>query len=277
MEPLFEHQVVVVTGAGRGIGAATARLFAQHGASVVVNDLDAEPTEAVVSDIEAEGGTAAAVVGSVTEDDFAPKLLDAAAECYGALNVLVNNAGFTWDGMVHRMDDQQWQRVLDVHATAPFRMIRAAAKHLRAPAKEERRAGEPFSRNRCIVNISSTSGLHGNVGQANYATAKAGVTGLTKTVAKEWGRFGVRCNAVAFGLVDTRMTRPKESGETATVGEREIAQGIPEDLREKAEQTIPMGRAGAVEEAAGGVVMMASPLASYVTGHTLEVTGGAGM
>ena len=274
---LFQDQVVVITGAGRGIGAATAQLFAEHGASVVVNDLDAGPAEETVEAIRAAGGEAHAVAGSVTEDGFAESLLDQAAERYGPLNVLVNNAGFTWDAMLHTMTDEQWRAVMEIHTFAPFRLIRAAAKHLREPAKQELAAGQPFSRNRCIVNVSSTSGLHGNVGQANYATAKMGVVGLTKTVAKEWGRFGVRCNAVAFGFIDTRMTRAKDGGETATVGDQEVAQGIPEAVREHAIAAAPLGRVGTDREAAGGVVLMASPLAGFVTGHTLEVTGGAGV
>ena len=274
---LFQNQVVVITGAGRGIGAAAAKLFAQHGASVVVNDLDAKPAEAVVAEIESAEGAAFAVPGSVTEDGFPENLLDAAVDRFGKLNVLVNNAGFTWDGMLHKMTDEQWRAVLEIHTMAPFRMIRAAAKHLREPAKAELAAGEPFSENRCIINVSSTSGLHGNVGQANYATAKMGVIGLTKTVAKEWGRFGVRCNAVAFGFIDTRMTRAKEDGETIEVAGQEIAQGIPEAARERAVTGNPLGRPGTDEEAAGGIVIMASTLAGYVTGHTLEVTGGAGI
>lgn len=274
---LFENQVAVVTGAGRGIGAATAKLFARHGASVVVNDLDAGPAEETADAIAQAGAAALAVPGSVTEDGFPERLLDTAAERFGKINVLVNNAGFLWDGMLHTMTDEQWLRVMEVHTFAPFRMIRAAAKHLRAPAKAELEAGRPFSENRVIVNVSSTSGLHGNVGQANYATAKMGVVGLTKTVAKEWGRFGVRCNAVAFGFIDTRMTRPKETGEVVAVGGQEVVQGIPEAARGRAFTANPLGRPGTAEEAAGGIVLMASPLAAYVTGHTLEVTGGAGI
>jgi 3-oxoacyl-[acyl-carrier protein] reductase len=274
---LFENQVVVVTGAGRGIGAAAATLFARHGASVVVNDLDEAPAQATADAIAEAGGTAHAIAGSVTEEGFAERLLDAAVDRFGKLNVLVNNAGFTWDGMLHTMTDEQWLRVMEIHTLAPFRLIRAAAKHLREPAKAELAAGQPFSENRCIVNVSSTSGLHGNVGQANYATAKMGVVGLTKTVAKEWGRFGVRCNAVAFGFIDTRMTRSKDDGEAATVGDQEVAQGIPDAIREAGMKANPLGRPGSAEEAAGGMLLMASPLASYVTGHTLEVTGGAGI
>ncbi len=274
---MFENQVVVITGAGRGIGAAAAKLFARHGARVVVNDLDAGPAEAVAAEIEAAGGTALAVAGDVTDPAFPDRLLRAAVDAFGKVNVLVNNAGYTWDGMLHKMSDAQWQAILEVHATAPFRLVRAAAAYLREPAKAELEAGLPFQEPRCIVNVSSTSGLHGKTGQINYATAKMGIVGLTKTVAKEWGRFGIRCNAVAFGFIDTRLTQSKERGETVTLGEREVALGIPEAMRQAAFELIPLGRPATPEEAAGGILLMASPLAAYVTGHTLEVTGGAGI
>ncbi len=274
---MFENQVVVITGAGRGIGAAAARLFAQHGARVVVNDLDTEPAQAVVDEIEAAGGTALAVAGDVTDPAFPDRLMQAAVDAYGTINVLVNNAGFTWDGMLHKMSDEQWQRILDVHATAPFRMIRAVVPYLREPAKAELAAGEGFTTPRCIVNVSSTSGLHGKAGQINYATAKMGIVGLTKTVAREWGRFGIRCNAVAFGFVDTRLTQPKEEGATMTIGDHEVSLGIPGAMRQMAFPMIPLGRPATPEEAAGGILLMASPFAAYITGHTLEVTGGAGI
>ncbi|MCH7597220.1 MAG: SDR family oxidoreductase [Planctomycetes bacterium] len=220
------------------------------------------------------GGTG--VAGDVTDPAFPEKLMSAAIDAYGKLNILVNNAGYTWDGMLHKMSDEQWQAIMDVHNTAPFRLIRAAAPHMREVAKAELAAGglkEP----RCIVNVSSTSGLHGNIGQINYSTAKMGIVGMTKCIAKEWGAFGIRCNAVAFGFIDTRMTRPKEDGETIEVAGQEIAQGIPEASRGRAITGNPLGRPGTDEEAAGGIVIMASTLAGYVTGHTLEVTGGAGI
>ncbi len=273
---MFQNQVVVITGAGRGIGAAAAKLFAQNGAKVVVNDLNQEPADEVVAEIKAAGGEAIALAGDVTAEDFPAKLMETAVSTYGKINVLVNNAGYTWDGMLHKMSDKQWQAIMDVHTTAPFRMVRAAAPYMREVAKKELAEGgikEP----RCVINVSSTSGLHGNIGQINYATGKLGVVGLTKTVAKEWGAFGIRCNAVAFGLVDTRLTRPKENEESIEVDGEEIQLGIPNQLRQHATMFIPLQRAATPEEAAGGILMMASPWAGYITGHTLEVTGGSGI
>ncbi len=276
MTRLLQDQVAIITGSGRGIGAATARLFAQHGARVVVNDIEAEPAEAVVAEIRASGGEAIAVPGDVTAPEFPDRIVQAAVETFGKLNILVNNAGYTWDGVIHKMSDEQWQAILDVHATAPFRLIRAAAPFMRDAAKRELAEGrtpEP----RCIINVSSTSGLHGNAGQANYATAKMGIVGLTKTVAKEWGSFGIRCNAIAFGFIETRLTQPKEKGETVEVHGKRVPLGIPEHLRQMATMLIPLGRPGTPEEAAGGILLLASPFAAYITGHVLEVTGGYGI
>lgn len=274
---MFENQVAIVTGAGRGIGAAAAILFAKHGAKVIVNDLNAGPAEEVVAEIRNSGGEATALAGSVTDPEFPDHLMKSTMDAYGKINVLVNNAGYTWDSMLHTMGDDQWQAILDVHVTAPFRLIRAAAPFMRDAAKQELADGgikEP----RCIINVSSTSGLHGNIGQGNYATGKMGVVGLTKTVAKEWGRFGIRCNTVAFGYIDTRLTRAKEAGETIEVDGTAVKLGIPQKfLSSERLALIPLGRPGTAEEAAGGIIMMASPLAAYISGHTLEVTGGSGI
>ena len=272
---LFSNQVVVITGAGQGIGAAAARILAEHGAKVVVNDLDEALAQAVTDEIRSHG-EAIAVPGNVTDLKFPDHLMQTAVDTYGKINILVNNAGFTWDAMLHKMTDEQWQAILDVHVTAPFRMIRAAVPYMREPAKAEMAAGGPVEP-RCIINVSSTSGLHGNIGQANYATGKMGIVGLTKTVAKEWGTFGIRCNTVAFGLIDTRLTRAKEDGETIKIDDQEVSLGIPEKIRQLKGTIIPLNRVGTAEEAAGGIVMLASPFASYITGHTLEVTGGVGI
>ena len=278
---MFNDQTVVITGAGRGIGASAALRFAEYGAMVVVNDLDAGAAEETARAITARGGQAIAVAGNVTEPEFPAQLMQTAVDTYGQLNVLVNNAGFTWDGMAHKIDDDQWQAILDVHLTAPFRMIRAAAPYLREAAAVDLQTGKP-SVNRCIVNVSSTSGLHGNIGQANYAAGKMGIVGLTKTIAKEWGSLGIRCNAVAFGFIDTRLTRSQEIQEEAIeIDGQEVVLGIPGKVRtlldKDVHMRIPLGRPATVEEAAAGIVLIASPLASYITGHVLEVTGGMGI
>ncbi|MCY4411277.1 MAG: SDR family oxidoreductase [Caldilineaceae bacterium] len=278
---MFSGQTVIVTGAGRGIGASAALQFAQQGANVVVNDLDAAATEETVHAITAGGGHAIALAGNVTEPDFSTHLMKTAVDTFGQLNILVNNAGYTWDGMSHKMSDEQWQAIIDVHLTAPFRMIRAAAPYLRAAASAELESGASPS-NRCIVNVSSTSGLHGNIGQVNYAAGKMGIVGLTKTIAKEWGRLGIRCNAVAFGFIDTRLTRPQETQEEAIeIDGHEVPLGIPAKVRALLDKDIqlriPLGRPATIEEAAAGIVLISSPLASYITGHVLEVTGGMGI
>ncbi len=273
MADLLKDQVAIITGSGRGIGASTAKLFATEGAKVVVSDLDEEPARAVVDEIKGAGGDAVCVCGDITDAELPGKLVETAVDSYGKLNILVNNAGFTWDKVIHKMTDQQWQAMIDVHATAAFRMIRAAAPHMREPAKQEKAAGQT-PQPRCIINVSSTSGLHGNAGQANYATAKMGLVGLTKTVAKEWGQFGIRCNAVVFGMIETRLTKPKEQGDEIEVDGQKVTLGVPGSLLSMMPMLIPLGRTGTTEEAASGILILALPMASYITGHVLEVTGG---
>lgn len=274
---LLPNKVAIITGAGRGIGAAAAKIFAKEGAQVVVSDRDAEPTEAVVKEIKDTGGDAMAFPGDVTDPAFPERIMEATMAAFGKLNILVNNAGYTWDAVIHKMTDEQFQAMLDVHNVAVFRLIRATVPYMRDVAKQEiEEHGEP-QEDRCIINISSTSGLHGNPGQISYSCAKMGVVGITKTVAKEWGRFGIRCNAVAFGFIETRLTAAKEEGGSIEVDGQEVALGIPENMRNMAPLTIPMGRTGQPHEGAGGIVLLASPYASYISGHTLEVTGGAGI
>ena len=280
---MLARRVAIVTGSGRGIGLAAARRLAREGARVVVNDLDGSVAEAAASEIRAAGGEAIAIGGSITDDGAPERLVEAAVAEFGVPDILVNNAGFLWDGVLHKMSDKQWAAVLECHLTAPFRLVRAAAPHLRAAAKSEiERDGMP--RDRAVVNVSSTSGLHGNVGQANYAAAKAGVVGLTKTIAREWGPLGVRANAVAFGMIDTRMTNAfTEDGTVALPDGEAVPQGLPPHVAKMWENeqmlrmTTPLCRKGTAEEAAGGILFLASPMASYVTGHTLEVTGGFGI
>ena len=272
----FDGQAVLITGAGSGIGAAAAKMFAARGANLLLNDLNADICDEVVHAVERIGGAACVVPGDVTKPDTPQRLISQAIERFGGLNVLVNNAGFTWDGMLHKMSDVQWQQIQDLHTTAPFRLIRAVAQVWRPLAKAELAEGRAHPP-RSIVNVSSTSGLHGNTGQINYATAKMGVIGMTKTVAREWGPLGIRCNAVAFGFIDTRLTQSTDAGHTMDVAGHSITLGIPSVVREAAFTNIPMGRPGTAEEAAAGILLMASSLSSYITGHTLEVTGGLGI
>jgi 3-oxoacyl-[acyl-carrier protein] reductase len=275
---LLKGQVAIVTGSGQGIGEASALLFAAEGAKVVVTDLDAAKSDKVAADIKAKGGEAISVAGDVTDPKFPDHIIQATIDAYGRLDILVNNAGYTWDGIAHRMTDKQWEAMLLVHNTAPFRLIRAAAPYMREAAKQEiESTGKAAPRS--IINVSSTSGLHGNAGQANYATAKAGVLGLTKTIAKEWGPFNIRCNAVAFGWINTRLTASKDKENFIEVEGKKVSLGIPGAARsaDSVAKTVPLARAGNVDDAAGSVLLLASPHASYITGHCLEVTGGAGI
>ena len=270
---LLEGKVAIVTGAARGIGRACAELFAAHGASVVLSDIDSAPTREAAAKIKSTGADVLAVPGDVTGADFAPQLIKAALDGYGRIDAIVNNAGYTWDGTIHKMSDEQWQAMLDVHLTAPFRIIRAASEYLRETAKREK-AEHGRASARKIVNVSSTTGTRGNAGQANYAAGKAGIVGVTKTLAKEWGQFNIQVNAVAFGFIETRLTQAKESGERIAREAADIALGIPQANREIAFRMIPLGRGGTPEEAAGAVLFFCSPLSDYVSGQVLEVTGG---
>jgi 3-oxoacyl-[acyl-carrier protein] reductase len=269
--PLLEDKVAIITGAARGIGRACAEAFASHGARVVLSDIDADLTHEAAAAIQ--HGEALAFPGDVTSPDFSPALVKSTLEHYGRIDAIVNNAGYTWDGTVHKMSDEQWHAMLEVHLTAPFRIIRAASEYLRETAKREKETmGRAAARK--IVNVSSTTGTRGNAGQVNYAAGKAGIIGVTKTLAKEWGQFNIQVNAVAFGFIETRLTKAKEQGEHITREDANIALGIPQANRDIAFRLIPMGRGGTPNEAAGPVLFFASPLSDYVSGQVLEVTGG---
>ncbi|QSI30164.1 SDR family oxidoreductase [Variovorax sp. RKNM96] len=268
----LEGKVALITGSGRGIGRAIALKLASEGARIVVNDLDAEPAEETVQAIRAAGGQAVACTGSVSAPDFAERFIGTAVNEYKGLDIIVNNAGYTWDSVVQKMTDEQWYAMIDVHLTAPFRILRAAQPVIRALSKAEGEAGQRVVRK--VVNISSVAGLFGNAGQANYSTAKAGIVGMTQTLAKEWGRMNVTVNCVAFGFIQTRLTASTTEASTANIEGREIKVGINPGLLAMMEQSIPLGRGGTPEEAAGAVYLLCAPESDYVSGQTLMCTGG---
>ena len=267
---MLAGKTAIVTGSGRGIGKAVAKLLSAHGASVVVNDLDPQPAEETLGEIESAGGSAALCTGSVTDPGMPDKLVKTAIDTFGAVDIIVNNAGYTWDSAIHKMSDEQFDAMLDVHLKAPFRIVRAAAPFLRESAKADIEAGRrPPCRK--IVNVSSISGVAGNAGQINYAAGKLGIVGMTKTIAKEWGRFNVCCNAVAYGFIESRLTQAKEQGDRTSTG---VPLGIPQRQRDAALPHIPLRRLGTPRDAAGPVLFLASPLSDYVTGSVVLVTGG---
>ncbi|SFP52998.1 SDR family NAD(P)-dependent oxidoreductase [Variovorax sp. 770b2] len=268
----LEGKVALITGSGRGIGRAIALKLASEGARIVVNDLDAEPAEETVQAIRAAGGQAVACTGSVSAPDFAERFIGTAVNEYKGLDIIVNNAGYTWDSVVQKMTDEQWYAMIDVHLTAPFRILRAAQPVIRALAKAEGEAGQRVVRK--VVNISSVAGLFGNAGQTNYSTAKAGIVGMTQTLAKEWGRMNVTVNCVAFGFIQTRLTASTAEAATAHIEGREIKVGVNPGLLAMMEQSIPLGRGGTPEEAAGAVYLLCAPESDYVSGQTLMCTGG---
>lgn len=270
----LDGRVAIVTGSGRGIGQQIAFRLARDGAAVVINDIDEAPARETVAAIVKDGGRAVACAGDVSAADFGERIVKTAVDELGGCHIVVNNAGFTWDSVIQKMSDEQWYTILDVHLTAPFRILRAFQQHFRSVVDAERKAGKRIVRK--VVNISSTSGVNGNAGQANYSSAKAGIVGLSKCLAKEWGRYDVTVNAVAFGYIQTRLTTPLQEGEGGEieVQGRTVKVGIQGGRIAAMNQMIPLGRGGLPEEAAGAVYLFCSPDSDYVSGQCLLVTGG---
>jgi 3-oxoacyl-[acyl-carrier protein] reductase len=272
MEKMLDGKVCIVTGGGRGIAKEACLLFASEGGKVVVCDLDEAPAKETVAEIEQKGGKAVAVAGDITADGIPEKIIQTAIDTFGGIDVIVNAAGYTWDSMIQNMTDKQWDAMINVHLKAPFRILRAAANFIREKTKEEQSAGKIAMRK--VVNISSLAGTGGNAGQANYSSAKAGLVGLTKTLAKEWGRYNVNVNCIPFGVIETRLTQDKEKGEYIERDGQKIAVGIPKAGKSVFNMMIPLGRPGTPQEAARAILFLASPLSDYVSGQVLVVGGG---
>ena len=267
--PLLDGRVAIVTGAARGIGRAVAELLAEQGASVVVADLDLALAEECARSLATEG---IAVGADVTKQGSPEQIVEAAIDRHGRIDILVNNAGYPFDAMVHKMSDEQFASMLEIHATAPFRIIRAAAPYLRTdPLRDSKTGGTQI---RKIVNVASIAGQMGAPGTGNYAAGKAAVVGLTKSLAKEWGRFSVATNAVCFGPIDTRLSALQSTNNITRVGGRTIRLGVPAAQREAIAEIVPLGRHGTPEEAAGAVLFLCAPWSDYVNGQVLNVTGG---
>ena len=269
----LSSKTALVTGAGRGIGRAIAEKLAAAGAAVMINDLDSGPAGETTNAIRAAGGRAESIAGDITRPDFPQKLADAAITAFGAIDIIVNNAGYTWDNVIQKTTDEQFQAMLDIHIVAPFRVLRAASGFIRESAKREIAEGRPVMRK--VVNITSIAGTDGNPGQAGYSSGKAGVIGLTRTMAKEWGRYNVNVNCVGFGLIETRLTQPL-TGEAASIDLKgqHIAVGVQPKVLEAVRAVCPLGRTGTPDEAAGAVMFFCSPLSDYVTGEVLICSGG---
>jgi 3-oxoacyl-[acyl-carrier protein] reductase len=269
----LKWKTALVTGAGRGIGRAIAQKLAEYGASVLINDLDAEPASETEALIRKDGGAAFAVPGDITDPAIPQHLVDTAVARFGSIDIIVNNAGYTWDNVIQKTSDEQYQAMLNIHLVAPFRILRAASGWIREAAKREMAEGRRNMRK--VVNITSIAGVDGNPGQAGYSTGKAGIIGLTKTMAKEWGRYNVTVNAVGFGLIETRLTQSL-AGDSASIDVqgRKIAVGVQPKVLEWVKQACPLGRAGTPEDAANAVLFFCSPLSDYVTAEVLICSGG---
>jgi 3-oxoacyl-[acyl-carrier protein] reductase len=264
-------KTAIVTGGGRGIGRAIVQRLASAGANVLACDLDQQALQETQSSVH-NPERVALVCGDLMQPALPQEIVSAALEAFDAIDIIVNCAGFSWDSVIQKTSDEQFLAMLNIHVIAPFRLLRAASDYLRATAKREIAAGQRVMRK--VVNITSISGTDGNPGQAGYSAGKAGVIGLTKTLAKEWGRYNINVNAVGFGLIQTRMTQPLTPETKIAMAGREIPIGVQPAMLDSIAAACPLGRIGTPEEAAGAVLFFCSPLSDYVTGEVLICSGG---
>ena len=269
----LDGKVALVTGAGRGIGEATARMLAADGARVAITDLDEQELEATAAAIRAADGQASPLAGDLTDPSFPTALVTSVVAAYGGIDIIVNNAGYIWNGAMHNHSDAQWQAMLDIHATAPFRVLQAWFAWLRPVVKAEQAAGMVPCRK--VVNISSVSGTRGAATQIAYSAGKAAVIGVTKTLAQEWGRYNVTVNCVAFGHIQTRLTQPyDDEPPRIRVGDGEYRVGLTRSQADQAAQRASLGRSGEPADGAGAIYLFCIPESDYVTGEVLTCSGG---
>jgi 3-oxoacyl-[acyl-carrier protein] reductase len=264
-------KTAIVTGGGRGIGRAVVQRLVSAGARVLACDLDPEALQETQASVCASGRVALSQ-GDLMEPDFPKQIVNATLESFHSIDIIVNCAGFSWDGVIQKTTDEQFLAMLNIHVMAPFRLLRAASDYLRETAKRETASGQRVMRK--VVNITSISGTDGNAGQVGYSAGKAGIIGLTKTLAKEWGRYNINVNAVGFGLIQTRMTQPLKPEGKINMRGRDIPIGVQPAMLDSIAAACPLGRIGTPEEAAGAVLFFCSPLSDYVTGEVLICSGG---
>jgi len=275
MNRKLEGKVALITGSGRGIGKALALKLSSDGAKIVINDLDEAPANETVAEIKSNGGEAIAYVGSVTQEGFADKFIAEAIKAFGTPDILINNAGYTWDSMIYKASDKQFDAMYEIHLKAPFQLNRAFVQAVIPVAKEEAETGKETFRK--IINISSIAGEYGNIGQVNYSSMKSALSGMTKTLSKELGRYKINVNGVAFGVIETRLTQATDEKKTIVVDGNEVGVGIPEKVSAGFAKMIPLGRSGTAAEAADGVYLFCIPESNYISGQMTVVGGGLRM
>jgi 3-oxoacyl-[acyl-carrier protein] reductase len=269
----LKGKTALVTGSGRGIGQATATKLAKAGAAVMINDLDQSALNETKAALKTDGYKVECCAGDLLQAEFPDQLVQATLSTFGSIDIIVNNAGYSWDNVIQKTTDEQFKAMLEIHIVVPFRILRAASSFIREAAKRETAAGTRVMRK--VVNITSISGIDGNAGQAGYGSGKAGVIGLTKTMAKEWGRYNVNVNAVGFGLIETRLAQPITPGQSEIEMEgHKIQIGVQQSMLDSIKKDCPLGRLGTPEDAAGAVLFFCSPLSDYVTGEALICSGG---